>query len=151
VVWGGSGFGRNRADGAAYDPVTDSWRKLSAAPIEGRHWPSTTWTGEELIVFGGYDYRRSFANGAAYDPLGDRWRRLPRPPVKPRFEHVAAWTGSELLVFGGTWEPGHIALGDGAVYNPATTGGSASSRACRELGIDAALERADRARPTDEF
>ncbi|MEZ5231368.1 MAG: kelch repeat-containing protein [Acidimicrobiales bacterium] len=42
LIWGGYVYdGRERPldDGAAYDPITDSWRTLPAAPIAGRAYP----------------------------------------------------------------------------------------------------------------
>ena len=37
------------ADGAAYNPATNTWRKLSPAPIGGRSYASAAWTGTELV------------------------------------------------------------------------------------------------------
>ncbi len=65
IVWGGSSYSRSRADGAAYNPATDSWRKLLPAPLRPRHYRSATWTGSEVIVFGGYDFHRTFRDGAS--------------------------------------------------------------------------------------
>lgn len=118
IVWGGSSYSRPRADGAAYDPATDSWRKLPPAPIAPRHYHSATWTGTEMIVFGGYDYEDLFDDGAAYDPVTDRWRKVPSAPIAPRFGHTALWDGRRLFVFGGNQGFGHMALGDGALYDP---------------------------------
>jgi len=53
IVWGGA-TGQNqdelRADGAAYEPATNGWRTLPAAPIAARVDPSAVWTGTEMIV-----------------------------------------------------------------------------------------------------
>ncbi len=60
------------ADGAAYDPSTDSWRELPRAPIGARA-PLAVWTGDELLVWGTavrVDPRPR--DGAAYDPARER-------------------------------------------------------------------------------
>ena len=41
-------------DGAAYDPTTDSWRKLPTAPISGRASAAAVWAGDRLVVWGGF-------------------------------------------------------------------------------------------------
>lgn len=117
IVWGGSSYSKSQSDGAAYDPVNDSWRKLAPAPLRPRHYHSATWTGTEMIVFGGHDYGPTYRDGAAYDPVTDTWRKIARPSIAPRFSHTAVWTGDELFVFGGTEDFGHLALGDGALYD----------------------------------
>jgi hypothetical protein len=64
--------GRPHAAGAAYDPSTNTWRKLPPAPgpaevMEGGY--TAVWAGTELLGGGlGLD--------AAYDPVSNRWREL---------------------------------------------------------------------------
>src|SRR5438132_12123259 len=47
IVWGGVSAGAQVADGAAYDPAADSWRKLAPAPqgVMGGGGSAATWTG----------------------------------------------------------------------------------------------------------
>ena len=42
----------NPAVTPALPPVTanQGWRQLNAGPLAGRIWPSTAWTGQELII-----------------------------------------------------------------------------------------------------
>jgi hypothetical protein len=40
-------------DGAAYDPRSNRWRPLAKAPVPGRAWPLTVWTGDRAIFIGG--------------------------------------------------------------------------------------------------
>jgi hypothetical protein len=58
IVWGGISFAGSRgtlADGAAYDPTTNTWRMLAASPLGSRWGASMTPTGDGLvIVVGGY-------------------------------------------------------------------------------------------------
>jgi hypothetical protein len=129
IVWGGSGparRGRTRvlSDGAAYDPRTDTWRRLSPAPV--RSAPARTlhrtteveldvvWSGSRMLVWNGFA-------GAAYTPRRDRWRLLPPPPPRLRYwkpTDSAVWTGSRLIVFGGTEHNHARFIADAAAYDP---------------------------------
>jgi N-acetylneuraminic acid mutarotase len=131
LVWGGcdnhtpqcddSGGSAGLADGAAYDPATDRWRRIAAAPLTARVRPQGVWTGRELVVWGGIP--RGGAGGAdaaAYDPAQDRWRTLPDGPLSPRSNHTMVWTGREVLVWGGEANDRGGFLADGAALDPAT-------------------------------
>lgn len=128
IVWGGAGTGNcgqsdcALGDGAAYDPVTNTWRRLSTigAPTP-RSGQSAVWDGRELLVWGGTpDENTTFLNnGAAYDPSTDTWHPLPAPAsLAPRAYQTAVWTGHEMLIWGGLGRIG-APLNDGAAYNPA--------------------------------
>jgi hypothetical protein len=102
VVWAS-----NSPDGpvgtAAYDPATDSWRRLPAGPLGKRESFSSVWTGKELIVVGG-NLGDTLAQpvAAALDPETGVWRLLsalnrltglmPSPSV--------VWNGQEVFVLG---------------------------------------------------
>lgn len=60
------------ADGAAFDPASDTWRPMPAAPLSARVRPSAAWTGQELLVWGGADEQGAANDGAAYDPAARR-------------------------------------------------------------------------------
>jgi hypothetical protein len=49
---------------AAYNPATDSWRRLPAMPSPCTGF-AAAWTGRQLIVWGG---GKNYADGAAYTP-----------------------------------------------------------------------------------
>ncbi len=127
IVWGGfagSPYGPGegprqlRADGAAYDPRSESWKVISPAPLAPRKDHVAVWTGEEMIVWGGSrpvlplrkERERLFYDGAAYDPQSDTWRRLPptrllaaTSPVLPSGVEPdlnAVWTGDTMLIWG---------------------------------------------------
>jgi hypothetical protein len=55
-VWGGVDGPTVLADGAAYDPATDSWRPLAPAP-EGRYGSLTAWTGRDWLLADGDAFR----------------------------------------------------------------------------------------------
>jgi hypothetical protein len=82
------------ARAAAYDPATDTWKRLAAPPAAVlRYGGRAVWDGHELLVVGNHVL-------FSYDPTANRWQRLSRPPrgLTPGW---AFWTGSRLLVLGG--------------------------------------------------
>jgi hypothetical protein len=57
--------------GLAYDPSTDRWSALPAAPLRGRTDAGGVWTGNQMIVWGGMsvgDLTTVLTDGAAYTP-----------------------------------------------------------------------------------
>jgi N-acetylneuraminic acid mutarotase len=118
LVWGGYRFNvgpvRFFSDGAAYNPVTDTWRVLPAAPISARAGHSTVWTGTEFVIYGGvasmgrFD---GFRDGAAYDPKADVWRPIAEGPATkgdPGMKfNATAWTGTEMLMWTGRTTAGY--------------------------------------------
>jgi hypothetical protein len=120
LVWGGGSTEENGVafrDGAAYDPATNSWRPIGAAPV----WPgaqyTATWTGRVMVVWGG-----SRGQGAAYDVATGRWTALPRAPLSFIPTPTAVWTGRVMMVWGtpasayNTSRP----TAKGAAFDPAT-------------------------------
>lgn len=112
------------ADGAAYDPAEQRWRRLAPSPLAGRSRAVAAWTGDQMIVWGGIGTdQAAIHDGAAYDPTTDTWAPLPPYPGSPARGSVATWTGRELLVWGGAVEGTGTAdaeiIGGGAAYDPA--------------------------------
>ena len=113
--------------GAATVLAAGHWSKLPAAPIIGREYAATGWTGRQMLVWGGQTgpYReRLLGDGAAYTPATNRWSVLPASPLNARTGMASAWTGRELFVWGGYDRIGpksasFRAASDGAVYSPA--------------------------------
>lgn len=83
VVWGGETGGDcggpTPRRGAAYDPVSDSWRPIPNPPISGRYGHTVVWTGREMLIWGRHDaaWRRVRSEGPS-----SRWRGL-RPSPGP--------------------------------------------------------------------
>jgi hypothetical protein len=108
------------ADGAAYDPTADRWRRLPPAPLASRSWHAAAWTGREMLVWGGTRPARAgrsevaLADGAAYQPATRSWRPIPPAPLAG---DTAVWTGAELLAFGRVGAGASPRLG-GAAYDP---------------------------------
>jgi len=125
IVWGGYGSctGTYCNDGAAYDPATNTWTTLPAAPISGRWKHTMVWTGTEVIIYGGQGASGYLRDGARYDPKTKIWTKFPDPTTEfeARFENVGVWSGKELLVWGGysaTYVSGTYGRSDGARYTP---------------------------------
>jgi hypothetical protein len=129
LVWGGwrGTYGYAFAqglldDGAAYDPVSDRWRLLAPAPIEGRA-PLSVWTGREMLVWGtALRVEGRPRDGAAYDPATDTWRMIPEAPIELT-DATAVWTGEEMIVFGAALCCGNdpeTRTAIGAAFDPAT-------------------------------
>ncbi len=110
LVWGGDGWDGENAiltdDGLAYDPTTDVWTPIPAAPLSPRSHPFHVWTGEELIVWGGMEFIEEFnltsgtTGGAAYNPETNTWRSLPEAPSGARNPGVMVWTGTVMIIGG---------------------------------------------------
>ena len=107
IGWGGGCCGDAFSDGAAYNPSTNSWRKLAHSPLAGSQSPVGAWTGRELvIVVAGVDpdgkpWPARLARAAAYNPATDTWRRIATLP-RQRGGATATWDGHEVLVVGGS-------------------------------------------------
>ena len=127
IIWGGDGpDGQPRANGAAYNPATDTWRTVATSPLLPRHEAATVWTGSEMVLFGGAPAEGQpgyapYSDGAAYNPSTDTWRTIAVSPLGGRIA-PATWTGTEMLVVAGRDRDsnGMFAFGDGAAYDPAT-------------------------------
>ena len=104
LVWGGRVEDSFYYDGAAYDPVADSWRHLPAAPASfDAKDPVMVWTGHEAVVMGVMGDSDTPAIGeytgaAAYDPITNEWRTLADSPqsVYARRGNVW-WTGDSIV------------------------------------------------------
>ena len=141
IIWGGSYFAPSgdqttqvSADGATYDPTTDTWRAIPEAPIGGLTDASSVWTGTELIVTGGQAGCVTSAPcgagialgaqsaGAAYNPATNTWRTTAGPPT-PVFANArpvhTAWDGRAAVFIGphvGSIDPNNLVES----YDPAT-------------------------------
>jgi len=99
IGWGGGCCGDVSDDGSAYNPETNSWRKLAPAPVGGQQSPAGAWTGHELVILSGSDPEGNPVAGAAYDPGSDTWRRIADVPA-PYDADQAFYRGGKLYVVG---------------------------------------------------
>ncbi len=133
ILWGGtSDSGRAYSDGAALNPVTETWRSIADGPLDGRSGHIAVWANNEMIVWGGLGAtgsptRTAYADGAAYDPATDSWRALVDPPLTGGGRYAAVWTGSEVVIVGGADQDygadGQVPAtryGEAAAYDPST-------------------------------
>jgi hypothetical protein len=99
------------ARGAAYDPATDTWRRITPLPSSGLGFGgAAAWDGHEvLIAGGGVSSRAAFA----YNPATNERRSLAPMPFGLR-EPQAFWTRDRLLVWGGS------ETSRGLAYDPQT-------------------------------
>jgi hypothetical protein len=92
-------FPENLARGAAYNPTTDTWRRIT--PLPGSPLGSGgagAWDGHEILVAG---YGASARAAFAVDPATNRRRPLATMPFGLR-DARAFWTGERLFVWGGS-------------------------------------------------
>ena len=98
-----------------------TWKTMATAPIPGRYYAGSAWTGKELVVAFGYTSGFKYANDAAsYDPAANKWTAAPIAPVVARREVPGAWTGTEAIFWGGYGSPSPYYKNDGARYNLVT-------------------------------
>jgi hypothetical protein len=93
------------ARAAAYDPATDTWRRITPAPTSGE---TAAWDGHEVLIAGGSTGARA---AFAYDPATNERRTLAPMPFGLR-DARAFWAGDRLLVWGGS------ETGRGLAYDP---------------------------------
>ncbi len=98
---------------AAYNPATNTWRRLSAGHnrvggYEGSN--RAVWAGSEMLVWGITD--------KAFDPATGLWRLLPEAPLSWGGPAVAVWTGRQMIGWGGGCCGDSVAAG--LAYTPAT-------------------------------
>lgn len=149
IVWGGvqfkGGIQNNKVlnDGGVYDPLTDTWTKisLSGAPSP-RGYHTAVWTGSEMIVWGGSaralsstDYQ-DLNTGGIYEPVSNTWRPVSTVGApSPRDRHTALWTGSRMIIWGGDDGKEHD-LSTGGLYDPVTNSWVATSTTGAPSGRD---------------
>ena len=120
LVWGGAG------GGAAYRPVTNTWRPIVQGPLQLRLHAAHTFTGTEWVIVHGREASAALADGARFIPATGEWIDMADSPLAPRSEAAALWTGRRVLVGFGVDGAGQ-ALNDAAFYDPVDDSWSAVS------------------------
>ena len=85
-------------DGAAYNPTTRTWRKLSPAPDGLAGFTHAAWTGDRVVIVVEPTSDRATTAAATYDPDTDTWELLPPGPITNFGRSSSAWTGDELVI-----------------------------------------------------
>lgn len=127
IVMGGRDGSNYFNNGAAYDPVTNTWQPIADPPAGffGRSNHTAVWTGMEIIVWGGTTNTDVTNTGAAYNPTTDTWRIISTAGAPtPRLDHTAVWTGSvgmgvTMVVWGGQ-DGASNSFNNGGRYDPVT-------------------------------
>lgn len=126
IAFGGKTLGSNSyysSEGAAYDPVTNSWRMLAASPISGRSEHVAVWSGARMYLWGGRNetYLR-MSSGARYRPSTGVWSRIPSSPHTLMCDPQGVWSRStsELIVWGCVRSSTNTLKPSGMAYNPST-------------------------------
>jgi N-acetylneuraminic acid mutarotase len=115
------------ARAAAYDPATDTWRRIAPPPTpDARFGGTAVWDGREVLVVGAGTRSQ---DALAYNPATNHWRRL-ASMERGHSGASAVWTGKRLLVWGGTrYDPkGDVLARHGLSYDPKTDRWSALPR-----------------------
>lgn len=121
IVWGGFSGEESPsrgafADGAAYDPDSDSWTPIPDALLAPRAMHVAVWTGSAMVVWGGSASTGLVADGAAFDPAGGSWTVLPPAPLTARMFATGVAARGSMLVWGGDTQSG--TADGGAAYDP---------------------------------
>lgn len=101
VIGGFDAQGRSSDVVEAYDPASDSWRRIAPLPEPRDHAMAAAFEGK-LYVFGG-GLGRATRSAFVYDPRTTTWTRLPDMPLA-RTAGGAAVVEGRILVAGGTGE-----------------------------------------------
>jgi N-acetylneuraminic acid mutarotase len=96
--------------GARYDPDTDTWLAITAAPVASTlAGPAAIWSGDRMITW--FDDM-----GGRYDPVTNVWSGVSSEGAPSgRRQHTLVWSGNRMIVWGGEFA---VPLGTGAIYNP---------------------------------
>lgn len=93
-------------DGAVYDPSTDTWTMLPPSPLGPGDFPTTVWTGSEVIVAVNVPVGPDMPEVAAYAPELGSWRVFPDSPHPAGRFTAAVWTGGLMILHGGLDDTG---------------------------------------------
>lgn len=122
AVFGGVGPGGvgNLVGAAAYNPETDSWRRLADLPY-GLERTADAALGDGVI----YAWPSSFGairtpGPLLYDLEADEWNPMPEPPQPAPSTPSLEWTGHVLFAYGAASDTDGEAIGLAVTFDPAT-------------------------------
>ena len=96
IVLGIGEGGMEPVIGAAYDPLTSTWRRIADVPYDGQILGiPARWTGTEMVFV-----------AHAYDPTSNQWRALKAANCSPGAVSYGVWTGRWLMSQVAAYDPG---------------------------------------------
>lgn len=114
IVWGGRTFGQTQntqnRNGAAYNPKTNTWRKIADNPHhEGMAGVEAIWTGTECLYLrsGYYDMGGRIdprPTSFAYNPTTNTWREVNFVSNPKLTATTNSWTGTKCIVYEGGFD-----------------------------------------------
>jgi hypothetical protein len=118
LVWGGQGASNTYfADGAIYDPATNTWTSMPAPPTgtQARSNTNAIWTGDKFVIWGGDTASSRLADGVVFTVSTSTWSKTSASPLAARQIGAAAFSKStvESVIWGGL---GTSTYADGAIY-----------------------------------
>lgn len=119
LVFGGVGGGgtSNLVGAAAYNPVTDTWRRLADLPY-GLERTADATIGNGVVYAWPSQSQGSTKMPLAYDIASDEWLTLPNPPTPDPSSPSLVWMGDMLFAYGAGSDPGGNAIGIGVTFDP---------------------------------
>lgn len=113
-----SGLGLETTSVERYDPVTEVWSPVAAAPTARAYAAAATVGGRIYVVGGGSSAFSALDTVESYDPITEAWT-TEAPMPHARYRPRAAALGGRLVVLGGSnSQYSHVARLD--VFDPAT-------------------------------
>ncbi len=121
LIVGGSSENLPVLSGSRYDPLTDSWTRMSDVGFPAAV-SSAVWTGNEMIVWGVHKSCCAplVLGGGRYDPVTDSWTPVSETNAPQTNNHSAVWTGSKMIVWGGSSAGTGFRVNTGAAFDPTT-------------------------------
>lgn len=128
IIWGGyndqnTGVKVLHANGAAYNPKTDTWRMISSLGSPGaRSDHKAVWTGKYMVIVG-QDVNvlpGKPVDGGVYDPVTDTWKTIsPNSAPEARSYYAVVAVDSMVAVWGGNIQNGKVVpLSSGGLFDP---------------------------------
>ncbi len=117
------------ADGAAYNPTTDSWRSIAAGPAHPGFIP--IWTGTDVIMF-------AKGSAIAYNVANDSWSGACCEQNVSDGGGTPLWTGATILLIGS-----YSTEFGGATLQPRPDVSAEDQPAAQQMSVDDALVAGD--------
>ena len=123
----GGGGSANLVGAVAYNPATDSWRRLADLPY-GLERTADATIGDGVIYAWPSPSQGSSPGPLSYDIASDQWAQLPAPPVPTPSSPSIVWTGNLLFAYGAGTDPDGNTVGIALAYDPADQSWKSVSR-----------------------